>query len=312
MFNQNFGQRQSFLESLKMFFKSKSPLSKFILINIGVFLTSIIIGLLAGVYSFLFQLDGPNSSDFPQIIDALMLPSSIPQFIEKPWSIFTYQFLHVSFWHIFFNMIMLYFSGKIFLSFLKNKQFVWVYILGGIAGGAFYVAAFNFFPVFESIVSSSRALGASASVLAVLTCVAVYIPNYNLPLFLIGNVKIKWVAIAIILIDIISIDKGNPGGHIAHIGGAFWGLIAGIFYSKSFLKNIKFYLKTKFKKKPFKVKYPNSSSANNKVKTDYEYNELRAEKQKKMDAILDKISKFGYDKLTKEEKEFLFKSSNRN
>lgn len=310
MFNQNFGQRHSLVDNLKHFIFSKSPLSRFVLINSGVFITCIIIGFFGGIYRFLFQIEGPNSSDFPPIIDVLMLPSSIPQWIEKPWTIITYQFLHVSFWHIFFNMIMLYVSGKIFLSFLKSRQFIWVYIIGGIVGGVFYIAAFNFFPVFESIISTSRALGASASVLAVFICIAVYVPNYKLPLIFIGEVKIKWIAIAFVIVDILSIDKGNPGGHIAHIGGAFWGLIAGTYYSNRFFKNIKLFLKTKFKKKPFKVKYPNNKTTD-KIKNDYEYNELRAAKQKKTDEILDKISKFGYDKLTKEEKEFLFKSSNR-
>ncbi len=311
MFNRNFGYRQSFLTGVQRFIKSKSALSRFVMINIGVFLACIVIGLFGGVYRFLFQIEGPNSSDFPPIIDALMMPSSIPQLIQKPWTLITYQFLHVSFWHIFFNVLMLYISGRIFLSFLKNRQFVWVYIIGGIMGGVFYVVAFNFFPAFSSLVSNSRALGASASVLAILTCVAVFVPNYKLPMFLIGEVKIKWLAIAFVIIDILSIDKGNPGGHIAHLGGAFWGLIAGTYYSKPFLKNISVFFKTKFKKKPFKVKYPNFN-ASSKPKNDHEYNKLRAEKQKKMDAILDNISKFGYDKLTKEEKEFLFKSSNRN
>lgn len=308
---ENLNNRPPIMDSIKQFFKTKTPLSNFILVNIFVFLGTMIIGMMSGVYSFLFNTASPNSTDFPPIIDALMLPSSIEQLITKPWTIISYQFLHVSFWHIFFNMLMLYISGKLFLSFLKNRQFVWVYILGGIMGGAFYILAFNFFPVFYPVVSSSRALGASASILAILTCIAVFVPNYQMQLVLIGKVKLKWIAVAFVIMDLLSIDKGNPGGHFAHLGGAFWGLLAGSYYSNPFFLKLKKFFKTKFKRKPFKVEYQKANQKSKPI-SDEEFNANRAEKQRKMDLILDKISKHGYDKLSKEEKEFLFKSSNKN
>ena len=307
----NLNNRPPISESIKRFFKTKTPLSNFILANIFVFFSTIIIGMISGVFSFLFNMETPNSNDFPPFIDALMLPSSIEQLITKPWTIISYQFLHVSFWHIFFNMFMLYISGKLFLSFLKNRQFIWVYLMGGIMGGIFYVVAYNFFPVFGPVVSSSRALGASASILAILTSIAVFVPNYQMQLLFIGNVKLKWIAVAFVLIDLLSIDKGNPGGHFAHLGGAFWGLLAGSYYSNPFFLKLKKFFKTKFKKKPFKVKYQKANQKSKPI-SDEEYNAIRAEKQRKMDLILDKISKHGYDKLSKEEKEFLFKSSNKN
>ncbi len=306
MFGQYGYNNFSLVDRIKRFFKSNSPLSRFIIINLLVFFGTIVFGMLNGVYRFLFNMEAPNSNDFPFIIDLLMLPASVEQIIAKPWSLITYQFLHVSFWHIFFNVIMLYVSGKIFLSFLRNRQFVWVYIMGGLSGAAFYILAYNYFPVFDSVISDSRALGASASILGILTCIAVFVPNYQIPLLFIGRIKIKWIAIIFVAIDILSINKGNTGGHIAHIGGAFWGLIAGLYYKEPFFNTISHKIKTLFKKKRFKKIYyaPPASKM-----TDEEYNIKKAEKQKEIDVILDKISKHGYEKLSKEEKEFLFKTS---
>lgn len=304
----NFGNRTSVIDNIKLFFGSNSPLARFISINIFVFIATIVIGMLSGVYRFLFNMEAPNSHDFPYIIDLFMLPASVDQLLAKPWTLFSYQFLHVSFWHIFFNMIMLYVSGKIFLSFLRSRQFIWVYILGGLSGAVFYILAYNYFPVFSTVLANSRALGASASILGILTCVAVFVPNYQISLLFIGRVNIKWIAIFFVVIDVLSINKGNAGGHIAHLGGAFWGLMAGLYYKEPFFIKIKKRVQSIFKKRRFKKIYYSAPPAN-KISDD-EYNAQRAKKQKEIDLILDKISKHGYEKLSKEEKEFLFKSSN--
>jgi len=153
----------------------------------------------------------------------LALPADFGQLILKPWSIITYMFLHEGFLHIAFNMLILYFGGQIFLQFLDAKKLIGTYILGGISGGLLFILTFNIFPVFNEIVSGALALGASASVMAVLIAIAAYVPNYTVRLMLLGNVKLKYIALFYVIMDIISIPQGNAGGHIAHLGGAFFG-----------------------------------------------------------------------------------------
>jgi len=285
-----------FKSKIKKLFFSKNALSVLMLINICFFILIAFIG----IVGFLFNIN--NSIQL--FTNYLILPSDLSQFFSNPFTLFTYQFVHIEFWHILFNMIMLWFGGQIFLQFLNSKKLVYTYIFGGIVGGLFYISAYNLFPVFENINSQSQAMGASAAVLAIIVSAAAYRPNFEIHLFLFGKVKIKWFVLILVAIDILSIDKGNPGGHIAHIGGAFWGLIAGVYYRNPFLKDFS------NKKPKRKMKYAYSKGPISRPKSDEQYNALKIERQKKIDTILDKISKSGYENLSKEEKEFLFKSHN--
>jgi len=226
------------------------------------------------------------------------------------------MFLQEDFMHLLFNMIVLYFGGKIFTDYLSKKQLVNTYIWGGIIGALFFIITFNIFPVFQASVSRSVALGSSASVLAILIAAATYIPNYTVQLILIGRVKLKYIAIAFVALDILSIERGNPGGHIAHIGGAVWGYLSIILMKKGY-KNplgINWFGFRKvfdwFKHDP-KSNFKNVHY-NKKTVSDEEYNKDRANRQKNIDEILDKISRSGYESLSKEEKELLFKASNKN
>ena len=133
------------------------------------------------------------------------------------------MFTQEGFFHIFFNMLLLYVGGKIFTDYLSEKKLLTTYIFGGLFGGLFYVASYNIFPAFQNVVSSSIAIGASASVLAILVAIAVYVPNYSITFLLIGRIKLIHVALIFIVIDLLSIEKDNPGGHLAHLGGALWG-----------------------------------------------------------------------------------------
>ena len=252
-----------------------------------------------------------ESSLFNDLINYLSLPASVSQLVKQPWSIISYMFLHVDFFHILFNMLWLYWFGKIFLDYLNGRQLLWVYLLGGLTGGVFFIGAYNIFPVFAVSIPHAYALGASASIMAIVAAIASLIPEYTLNLMFIGKVKLKHIAIFTVVIDFLLIKSDNPGGHIAHLGGMAWGLIYTLFYLKqqnktSVLGQISQSLHHLFshKHKPkFKV-YHNERPLN-----DEDYNINKKAQQEKIDKILEKISKSGYSSLTKEEKELLFRSS---
>jgi hypothetical protein len=208
-------------------------------------------------------------------------------------------------------MLWLFWFGKIFLDYLTGRQLLWVYILGGLSGGLLYIAAYNIFPVFEVSISRAYALGASASIMAVVAAIATLMPDYSMNLMFIGKVKLKHIAIFTIVIDFLLIKSDNPGGHIAHIGGMAWGLMYTLLYLKpqnkggflgSFSKQLHYLFSIKHKPK-FKVYH------NERPLSDDEYNLNKKYQQEKIDKILEKISKSGYSSLTKEEKDLLFRSS---
>ena len=292
-----------FIQDLKNQYKNGSALIKLIFVNVAVFLLVHIIGL------FLWFFNIQHGAEL--IVSWLALPAGVTQILYKPWTIISYMFLHEQFFHIFMNMLILYFGGQIFLQFLNQKKLVSTYLLGGLSGGLLYILAFNLFPVFTPIKGVSIALGASASVMAVLIAAATYVPNFVVRLIFIGNVKLKYIALFYIVLDVISIPKGNAGGHIAHIGGALFGFLyiqqlkKGNDFASGFSKLLD-YLKALFKpQKKMKVVYKKGS----KTRNDYEYNAQKNANQAKIDAILDKISKSGYDSLTAQEKAILFEQS---
>ena len=304
--------RQSPLDDAKQFFNRSSVLKKLIIINVAVFVVINLVNL----FFWLFQVNNhPQGLPGVSLLAYyLSVPSNIEALLMRPWSVFTYMFLHEDFLHILFNMIVLYFGGRIFMEYLSDRKLLSTYILGGLAGAFFYIAAFNFFPVFSESLDYSVALGASASVLAVLIAVSTYVPEYSVVLFLFGRVKLKYLALIIILIDLLSIMGGNSGGHIAHLGGAFWGFIYVYFMKKG--KDLTLNLGTmNFRKffgyftKPKKQTNYRSNFDTGRPMTDEEYNVRKNVDQERIDRILEKISKSGYSSLTKEEKELLFQSS---
>ncbi len=286
------------LNDIKRELNKKNILGRLIYINVIIF---IIIRVL-DVIGFLFQ------SDVIHIIEWFAMPADYNSFLTKPWSIISYMFVHQSFLHLLFNLLWLYFGGKLFLEYMNQKQLLTVYIIGGIIGGLCFSIAYNIFPVFKPFATHAIAIGASASVLAIVFAVATYVPNHKVRFIFIGNVSLKYLALSLIILDILSIPKGNSGGHIAHIGGAIFGfayikqLQAGNDLSK-YVNPIMDYLSSLFtKSNEFKKVYK-------KKKTDQEFRNQRAKNKKKIDAILEKISKSGYESLTKEEKNILFESS---
>jgi membrane associated rhomboid family serine protease len=290
-------------EDIKRSFKFGSNLTKLIYINLAVFILMAIIS----ITGYLL-----NNRVLPlKFLDLLSIPSSLSSLLSRPWTLLTYMFTHREVMHILFNMLWLYWFGTIFLEYLDQRKLVAVYLLGGISGAIVYVASFNIFPVFRDVVNESVAIGASASVMAIVIAIAAYVPNYSVTLFLLGQIKIKYIAIGIFVLTSIMDFSVNSGGKLAHIGGALFGYLytynlrRGHDLGKGFNRIIDF-LATLFKpRKKIRVTYK-------KPATDYEYNKAKAEQQERINRILDKISKGGYDSLTKEEKDLLFRESQKN
>ena len=286
------------LNNLKHEFKKGTILNKLIYINVGVFLLFSILGVL----SFMFQFD------ISPLLNKLYLPAENSRLISQPWTFITYMFLHSGFMHLLFNMMWLHFGGKIFLQYLHPKQLLSTYILGGISGGLLFISAYNYIPSLQGYLYGAQALGASASVLAIIVAIATYTPNYSVQLPFIGFIKLKHIAIFTVALDIISIPKGNTGGHIAHIGGAIFGYIyikqlqKGNDFSTGFSNFFERLVNT-FKNKS-KLK-----TVHKRAKTDYEFNSGKSAQQKEIDKVLERISKSGYESLSKEEKATLFSAS---
>ena len=291
-----------FASEFKRFFRQGGALTQLILINITVYLSLKILG----VIFFLFQ-----QEDLEQLLlQFLALPADPGRLLVRPWTILTYMFLHYDLLHILFNMLWLFWFGKIFLEYLNAKKLLSVYLLGGLSGGLFYVLAYNLFPAFAESVPMSIALGASAAVLAIVMAISFYVPNYTIRLLFIGPVKLKYIALATIIIDILSIRSGNAGGHLAHLGGALFGFVFATQLSKGRdlsrgFNRVADSLASLFRsRRGMRVKYKRST----RNETDMEYNARKASEQQEIDRILDKISKGGYESLTREEKDALFRS----
>lgn len=241
--------------------------------------------------------------------------SNLEALMYKPWTVFTYMFVHMRFFHIFFNMLILYFTGRIFLQFMGGRKMLNTYLLGGLAGALLHILAYNLFPLLRELspAGGDIMIGASASVMAIFVGAATYAPNLEVFLFGILRLKLKWIAIFYVLIDVTSLGAMDGVAHFAHLGGAIWGFFVvnslkrGKDISKWFDGIISFFANFGKPRTRMKVKYRSRSQPKQKPpRSDYDYNANKVAQQKKIDEILDKISKSGYDSLTKEEKAFLF------
>ena len=293
--------------NIKEIFLRGTSLMRLIYINVGMFVLIKVVTL----FLILFKIDTTLITTY------LELPSNLTTLIYQPWSAITYMFLHTDVMHIFFNMISLYWFGRIALERLSQKQLVGLYILGGLAGTAMYVLSYNLFPYFSVAVHNSYLLGASGAVVAICVAAATLQPNYPIRLMFIGEVKLIWVAIGMVAISVFGITGNNAGGEFAHIGGAIWGY----FYAKAWMKGkdysqlvtsvINWFTNT-FKRTPkIKVKQGGKQTAS-RVKTDAEYNKEKRANEAAIDAILDKIKQRGYESLTADEKRELFDRSKKN
>lgn len=285
-------------DEIKDSFKKGTALTRLIYINLGVFLALH----LAIIFFYLFS----SEEQVYTIIGWLAVPADLGTLAHRPWTIISYMFLHKDFFHILFNLLWLYWFGKIFLGYLDEKRLLNVYLLGGLSGSILYVVAYNLVPVLSQQSTNSVAMGASAAVMAIVIATATYAPDHKIYLVFVGPVKIIWVGLVGFILSSMVDFSVNTGGKIAHIGGALFGYFFILRYkqgkdSTKWFSTIMDAAFTLFKPgKRMKVTHKRTTS-------DFEYNAVKKEQQKNLDAILDKISKSGYDSLTKEEKETLFK-----
>jgi membrane associated rhomboid family serine protease len=280
-------------------FKTLNIANKLIVINIMVFL-------LFFIASFLFN----TSSDV--LMQWFVLPEQPIEILKQPWSLLTYSFLHGGFMHILFNMIWLNFFSKFVLNLFSEKRFLTVYLLGALCGGLLFIVGYNVFPVFVS--TQGYLLGASASVSALMVFAATYSPNISFRFFMV-TVKLWQLAVGLFLLDLFRLGSGtNPGGMLSHIGGAVFGYVyavqlakgndIGLWFEK-IISGVVNLFKTR-KNTPFRKVHKTPKNTSKKKTTS-----VKDTRQIEIDNILDKIGKSGYESLTKQEKDFLFKAGDK-
>jgi len=273
-----------------------------IIINVVVYLVLVVLFVLSRILQF--------SEFFDVIHQQLAIPAPILQFLQKPWTIISYAFVHdlTGIFHILFNMLVFYWFGKLFVEYLGSDKLIAVYVLGAIAGAIAYLMVYNLIPFYESRVPSGGMVGASAAVYAIVVATATLLPDYTFFLLFLGPIRIKYIAAFYIVISFLGSVGPNEGGNVAHLGGA----LIGFLYIKQLQAGVNWggwitatldWIKSLFEPKPaVKVTYRKESSAKKTSKAS-------TVSQDEIDTILDKISDGGYESLTKDEKEKLFNAS---
>lgn len=300
--------QRNLFDELKYRFNYGGMTMRLLFINIGVFLLIRILD----VFGQLSQ-----SNFFSQLTDWIfVLPASFSDVLMRPWTLFTYMFSHYGVMHILGNMLFLYFGGKLFEQLLGERKLLYTYLVGGIVGAFIQLFANAFIPYFQA--HQAGLIGASASVMAVIVAIGAYRPNYEVRLFGILPLKLMYIVLFFVISDLLSLASLDSVGHLAHLGGALIGFLSirNIHSPQNFMNKIEIWgdrllVKTKqvFQKKPkFKV-YKNHKTQNTRSQSDEDFLAEKKRNQEKTDAILDKISKHGYDALTKAEKEFLFQQN---
>jgi membrane associated rhomboid family serine protease len=294
------------------FSKPNNGLIQIILINVIVFL-------LLNILMLVFKWTGVKDWYSLFIAENLMLPANLSAFIIRPWTLITYFFSHEGIFHILFNMLFLYWFGKLVEEYLGNRRLINLYLLGGLFGGVLYLLIYNLIPYYNNQIERSVMLGASGAVYAVVVGAATLMPNYTFFMFLLGPVRIKYIAAFYIIMSFVQLSAdNNPGGNLAHLGGALLGFI--------FIKQLKKgtdigqplttlaeSIKKLFARKPaMKVTYHKKESGRNRSTVSSYSQSSYTPNQDEIDAILDKISRSGYESLTKEEKQKLFRASQQN
>ena len=291
-------------------FRSADIVRKYIFANVTIHIFLVLIG----VFSVL--MNEPGIAD--DIRRWFELPASTSQLLQRPWTLFTYMFLHQGvLMHILWNMFALLVFGGIFLNFYSVRHFIGTYLLGGLFGAVFYVVAFNVFPYFSNVVDVSYLVGASASVLAIVTATAVRCPDFRLNMLFFGSVKLSTFALVAVFVSVLMLSGENAGGNFAHLGGAFGGLLVAVSLSRGtditeLVNRPIDWVGALFKKRPKKAKKGKFTySKGGKRGDDYEYNARKKSDEAEIDKILEKIKKGGYASLTDDEKRRLFDASSR-
>ena len=304
----------AFIDDIRRTYRQGSMLMRLIFINIGVFILLHV----AVIVAVLFNVQGES------LLSWVELPSGLWQLLRRPWTLVTYMFAHYGLLHILFNMLWLYWLGRIFMEFFSSKQLAGLYVMGGLGGAVLYLLSYNLLPYFDG--REGLLIGASASVIAIVVAVAAYVPDYKIGLLFLGEVSIKWVAIVTVLIAILGLDAGNVGGNLAHIGGA----AVGAWYALSIKRGrditrplnaaidlvVGLFNGWSIKWPCFESKYRRAGVGQTGARATqatqgqaHRPDDLVSEEE--LDRILGKIKAAGYDALTDEEKDKLFKASRR-
>ena len=287
------------------FSRRDNALNQLIIIN------ALVWGVLIILYAVCFLTQ--SKPVYTLVLRQLALSSDLLVLLRHPWTLLTYAFVHEGFLHILFNMLNLYWFGQLIREYLGDRRLVSIYVLGALAGALFFLLAYNFIPVLEPG-RGLPVIGASASVTAIIVAAATLLPDYTFMLILLGPVKIKWIALAVVLISLAGINGGNPGGEITHLGGALLGFV--------FVKQLKAgrdmgrpvvavgnWVSGLFQARPaMKVTHRSPVSVGRSTATASKATPS-ATPPEEVDVILDKISRSGYESLSKEEKQKLFRAS---
>lgn len=297
-----------------MFDEFKNTFNRYNNGHVQLIIINVVIFIALAILNFLFTISGFDGF-FKVIHDQFSIPPLFIDFIQRPWTIITYAFAHSlpDIFHILFNMLALYWFGKLFIEYLGNDKLIAVYILGALAGAVVYLLMFNTIPYFKNIADFPGMVGASAAVYAILVAVATLLPDYTLFLMFLGPVRIKYIALFYIIVSLLGAVGPNAGGNLAHLGGALMGFIyirqlqAGVNWGAWVTSTLEWIkglfqpsskVKVSYRKTAASEPAPKKSSSKSNKAT-----------QEEIDHILDKISDKGYESLTKEEKEKLFNAS---
>ena len=290
------------------FSRRDNALMQLILLNVLVFAGLIVLRTILTVSS--------ASAYYPPVMSQFELSSALPVLLRHPWTLLTYAFTHEGFFHILFNLLNLYWFGQLVREYLGDRRLVSIYVLGALAGAVIFLISYNLVPAFQPAVGSPM-VGASAAVTAIIVAGATLLPDYTFMLIIIGPVKIKWIAAVVVLISLAGVNGGNPGGEIAHLGGALMGFVfikqlqagrdmgrpvqaVGNFFANLFSRRPAMRIST-----PRRAEPVTATSASGGKKPAVAGQPLQDE----IDNILDKISRSGYESLSKDEKQKLFRAS---
>jgi membrane associated rhomboid family serine protease len=301
--------RRTFTEEIKHQFNYGGIHIQLLMINLFFFLVINLCLLIDKLF-----LTGGVFQHFIELV--IVLPPTFEGLLFRPWSLFTYMFSHMDFFHILGNMLFLYFGGELFRNLLGERRLLYTYLVGGIVGGLIQIGANELIPFFM-LRSTGGMIGASASVMAVFIAVSFYRPNAQVLLFGMFPVRLIVLALIFIAMDFLNLTSGDNVGHLAHLGGALVGYLSvkNVHSASNFMFKIEVWGDRKwmqisklFKRQPKMRAYKTHKKATNygRPKTDEQFLSEKKERQEKIDAILDKISKKGYDSLSKDEKQFLF------
>lgn len=288
---------QSIVDDIKAQFTYGNMITRIILVNLFVFFVIIIVR----------AFSPPETGIFDTLMQNLALPSGGWELLKKPWTLFTHMILHKGIWHIGWNMLILYWFGRIVGDLAGDRRILPLYIIGGLAGAFMYL-------IYSQLTGhNSIAFGASGAVMCFVVTAGFLAPDYIIRLMFIGDVRMKYVAAGLVVIDLAMISEGqNTGGRFAHLGGALMGgffvhmLRQGVDLTKPLdFNKVKKATKSSSPKPPMTVVHKKRIK-----KVEIPKKPVRSkDTQEKIDEILDKINASGYDSLSAEDKDFLYQAS---